>query len=133
MPLNCLTAICIAGLALVHDGDTIRVSGQSIRLQGVDAEELTEPNGPAATTAMRQIVGDKVITCTVEGRSYNRIVGTCYLPDGTNINREIIRLGFALDCAHYSHGKYRLDEPAGARERLIQKPYCGDRHGTHER
>ena len=29
-----------------------------------------------------------------------------------------------LDCARYSKGQYRHLEPAGARDRLAQKPYC---------
>jgi hypothetical protein len=51
-------------------------------------------------------------------------VATCYLPDGTDIARELVHRGWALDCAHYSHGRYRADEPSGVRQRLSQAPYC---------
>jgi endonuclease YncB( thermonuclease family) len=108
----------------VHDGDTIHVQGQSVRLYGVDAEELTEPHGNDATRVMRDIVGALTVTCKASGRSYNRVVATCVTSTGIDIGAEIIRRGAALDCARYSHGKYRALEPAGARQRLIQKPYC---------
>lgn len=120
-----LLATCaIVGLATVHDGDTIRVDGQSVRLQGVDAEELTEPHGVEARDAMKVIVRALTVRCEPSGKSYNRVVATCYLPDGTDIGAELIHRGFALDCAHYSRGKYRPLEPAGARQKLLQKGYC---------
>lgn len=114
-----------AGKAHVTDGDTLRVAGQAVRLFGVDAEELNEPHGDAARWEMWKIAGGLHVTCKDTGqRSYNRIVAECFLDDGTNVNAEIIRRGFALDCAHYSGGKYRALEPPGARARLIQKGYC---------
>lgn len=122
----CTAIGCIlAGLAAVHDGDTMRVDGVSVRLQGVDAEELAEPNGPAARDALEEIAGDQPVTCRVVGRSYNRVVAFCVTASGVDVNAEIIRRGAALDCGRYSRGAYRRIEPAGARDRLIQKPYCG--------
>ena len=113
----------ISGQAIVHDGDTMRVAGYSVRLAGVDAEELSEPNGYAARDALRAIVRASTVRCEISGKSYNRVVGTCYLGD-MDINAEIIRRGYALDCARYSGGKYRTIEPFDARRRLLQKPYC---------
>ena len=40
-----------------------------------------------------------------------------------DIATELGKAGLALDCAHYSGG-HRKFEPAGARTKLIQKPYC---------
>jgi len=114
----------ITGPARTHDGDTIVIGTTHIRLQGVDAEELTEPNGFKARDEMRAIIGSKTITCYPEGKSYDRVVATCFTQDGTDIGAELIRRGMALDCARYSHGKYRAYEPVGARQRLIQKAYC---------
>jgi endonuclease YncB( thermonuclease family) len=39
----------ITGPASVTDGDTIRVLGRAIRLQGVAAPERDDADGPAAT------------------------------------------------------------------------------------
>ena len=95
----------LVGYGYGIDGDTLHIGSQSVRLQGVDAEELNEPNGPAAKEAMRQIIQGHTITCEPQGQSYNRIVATCHTEAGLNINAEIIRQGYALDCARYSNGK----------------------------
>ena len=80
---------------------------------------------------MLDIVGNHIITCRPDGtHSYERIVATCFLPDGTDISRELVRRGLALDCAHFSHGRYRADEPAGVRQQLYQAPYFR-RQGQH--
>jgi micrococcal nuclease len=115
----------VSGSARVIDGDTIVINGQHIRLSGLDAEELSMTNGPKAAAVMRDIIGTATITCHPDGsRSYNRIVASCFRPDGTDISRELIRRGWGLDCAHYSHGRYRADEPKGVREKLHQARYC---------
>jgi micrococcal nuclease len=114
----------LSGPAYVIDGDTIIVQSQHIRLSGVDAEELNEPHGQYAKLAMAAIVKSSVVTCELRGaKSYDRYVGTCFV-NGNDIGAEIIKQGFALDCAHYSGGKYRQFEPQDIRQHLIQKPYC---------
>lgn len=119
----------ITGPAYVIDGDTIVVENYHVRLWGVDAEELSEPNGPRAKAYMQFIVGRNNIDCELNGqRSHGRYVGTCYVDvfgsKYKDLGQQIIEAGYALDCAHYSGGKYRPFEPAGVREKLIQKPYC---------
>lgn len=123
----CAVAASLTGPAHVHDGDTIRIHGVSVRLQGVDAEELTERHGDAARAALSRIIAGRPVRCVPEGQSYNRIVATCYLPDGRDIGAELIKSGLALDCARYSRGKYRSLEPPASRQRLTQKVYCSDR------
>ena len=55
---------------------------------------------------MCRIVGNNEVLCELNGeRSYERVVGVCFLPDGTDIGAEIIRRGVALDCAHWSFGR----------------------------
>jgi micrococcal nuclease len=120
----------IQGVPRVLDGDTIVVSGLHVRLNGIDAEEVSnppEPNGAAALAGMQSIVGiGAPVRCLLNGdRSHERHIGTCFNMRGQDIAAELIRLGLALDCARYSGGRYRFLEPAGARIRLRQKPYCG--------
>jgi endonuclease YncB( thermonuclease family) len=68
----------ISGPARVHDGDTLVIHGTHIRLQGLDAEELSMTNGPKSRAVMQDIVGDSVITCKPDGtRSYQRVVASC--------------------------------------------------------
>jgi endonuclease YncB( thermonuclease family) len=120
----------LSGTPSVHDGDTITVEGKAIRLNGLDAEELNEPHGVAARDAMRRIAG-AYVECTptlnAQGlgeRSYNRIVATCVNARGQDIAALLIEQGLALDCPRFSHGRYRNNEPSGARRALIQKGYC---------
>ena len=124
----------LAGPARVIDGDTIVLTDTNthIRLNGVDAPEVVHPGydhndpfGPEARDEMRRIVGEKVVRCELNGeRSYERIVGVCFLPDGTDIGAEIIRRGLALDCPHFSGSRYRTLEPVGVREIIRQARYC---------
>ena len=116
--------LTISGSPRVIDGDTIVIDGIHIQLQGLDAEELNMAHGQQSRAAMLDIVGNHIITCRPDGtHSYERIVATCLLPDGTDISRELVRRGLALDFAHFSHGRYRADEPAGVRQQLYQAPY----------
>jgi endonuclease YncB( thermonuclease family) len=113
------------GQARVIDGDTIAIGAQHIRLDGVDAEELNEPNGRIAKAMTMLIIGFDPVTCKLSGyKSYERVVATCYNKNGEDIGAELIKAGRALDCARYSGGKYRSLEPEGARAKLIQKSYC---------
>jgi endonuclease YncB( thermonuclease family) len=114
----------LSGNAYAIDGDTIAIMGVHVRLAGLDAEELNEPNGMAAKNQLQHLI-NQGITCALNGESsYNRMVGTCYDNSNLDISELMVKTGYALDCAHYSGGKYRKLEPSGARQRLIQKPYC---------
>jgi endonuclease YncB( thermonuclease family) len=127
-------ASTLAGPVRVIDGDTIVLTDTNthIRLNGVDAPEVVHPGydhddpfGPEARDEMRRIVGDKIVRCELNGeRSYERLVGVCFLPDGTDIGAEIVRRGLALDCPHFSGSKYRTLEPDGVREIIRQARYC---------
>ena len=115
----------IVGPAYTIDGDTIVINNIHIRLQGLDSEEMSMTNGPRSRTEMVDIIGDQIVRCVPDGtRSYERIVASCYLPDGVDIAQALIRRDWALDCAHFSHGRYRADEPAGVRQKLYQATYC---------
>ena len=48
------------------------------------------------------------IRCDLNGQeTYDRLVGICYNARGQDIAAELVRLGLALDCARFSHGRYR--------------------------
>jgi micrococcal nuclease len=112
------------GAAHAIDGDTIELMGLHIRLAGIDAEELNEPNGLAAKKQLQHLI-NQGITCNLNGEmSYNRNIGTCYDASNVDVAAVMVKTGYALDCYHYSGGKYRQYEPSGVRQRLIQKPYC---------
>ena len=76
----------LQGRARVIDGDTIVVAGQRIRLAGIDAPELDEPFGQESKWEMVRLCQGQKITVRLNGfRSYERGVGFCYLPDGTDL------------------------------------------------
>ncbi len=109
----------LEGKCHVIDGDTIVIKRTKIRLAGVDAPELDKPWGQKSKWAMVQIVKGQVVTAKLNGeRSHDRLVATCYLPDGRDIGAELIRQGLALDWSKFSGGKYKHLEPKGVRRKL---------------
>lgn len=109
----------ISGRAWVIDGDTIKIGQIKIRIAGIDAPELDEPWGRKSKWAMVNLCKGQVIHVSLTGEtSYDRLVGTCHLPDGKDIGAELVKDGLALDGSYYSKGKYLHLEPEGARQRL---------------
>ena len=108
----------------VRDGDTIEVGKIPIRLNGVSAPELKEPLGPQSKKFMRELVNGKSVRCELTGaKTYDRVVGTCYL-GGKDIGISVIKTGLALDCPRYSGVRYAEFELAEARERIKLPGYC---------
>jgi endonuclease YncB( thermonuclease family) len=128
--VSCLAALgmcaSLLGFPSVVDGDTLRLQGISVRLYGLDAEELSEPNGPRAKDGLSKIIRSTThVRCDLTGEvSYQRQVATCYTASGEDIAMLMVRGGYALDCARYSAGRYREFEPMAIRNLLAQKPYC---------
>ena len=113
-----------SGKCHVIDGDTIVVRGQKIRFAGVNAPELNEAYGQKAKWGLVKLCKGKEITVHPNGEtSYDRIVATCFLPDGTDLGGEMIRLGMALDLPKFSGGKYQHLETNEARRSLKRRPY----------
>lgn len=125
--MSCLSIIAagmICGSPIAVDGDTLRFGRQYVRLWGVDAEELDEPNGPRARAILKDVVDGRHIKCTVVTiDDYGRSVGRCTV-GSIDVNREVIARGGALDCRRYSGGAFRSAEPSTSRTKLSQKPYC---------
>lgn len=114
----------IEGIAFAIDGDTIRFEdGTRIRLEGVAAPENNEPGGTEATQFMKRLVNGNSLRCDLNGqRSYNRLVGICYL-GGDDIGAAIIAAGLARDCPRFSGGRYASFETPAARQ-LVLPRYC---------
>ncbi len=109
----------LKGKAWVIDGDTIVVDKLKIRLAGIDAPELNQPWGQKSKWKMVNICKGKIILVELTGdTSYDRLVGTCYLPDGSDIGAEMVKSGLALDGGHFSKGKYEHLECPDMRKKL---------------
>lgn len=108
--------IARVGNATVHDGDTLTVGGQRIRLRGIDAPEYLQTCGPTdagypcgreARRALAQLTAGRQVSCQGwEIDRYNRLLGVCSAgAPALDINREMVRLGWAV-----AYGSYWSDE-----------------------
>ncbi|MEY1557539.1 thermonuclease family protein [Yoonia sp. R2331] len=114
----------IAGKCYVIDGDTIVINKVHIRLFGIDAPELNHPWGKKAKWEMVNLCKGRVITATLDGSSsHNRVVATCRLPDGTDLNEEMVKRGLAIDWPKFSGGHYAQFEVEGIRKKLWRCHY----------
>src|SRR5262249_36879565 len=93
--------------AWVVDGDTIRIDGIPIRLEGIDAPEKAQacttaggrpwPCGQVATRRLRDRIGARPVTCRPRALDrYRRVLARCRLPDETDLNAWLVREGWAV-------------------------------------
>jgi endonuclease YncB( thermonuclease family) len=91
----------------VHDGDTITVNGQSIRLDSIDAPELEQAYGNASRDHLSTLVlGQRVTITYAKTDQYDRVVGTVFKPDCSNINLSQVTTGSAW---YYEAYKCEID------------------------
>ncbi len=80
----------------VHDGDTITLNGESVRLASIDAPELDQAYGQPSRAALAAMVWDQTVTVTYAQKDrYERVVGTVFKSDCTNINLTMVQEGAA--------------------------------------
>ena len=102
----------ISGKAWIVDGDTLKISGQSIRLHGIDAVESKQTCttdagvqwacGQAVKTMLIDVVKGKTVDCVVKDTDrYQRKIAVCYLND-TDLNALVVRAGGAVAYTRYS-------------------------------
>ena len=101
----------IAGSARVIDGDTIEVSGQRIRLHGIDAPEGRQTCRRDAATWLCGVEADRALRLFIDGRRvtcrerdvdrYGRIVAVCHA-GGQDLNGRMVAEGMALAYRRYS-------------------------------
>lgn len=117
----------------VSDGDTITVlhdgSGERIRLNGIDCPEKAQPFGKKAKQFTSTMVfGKEVMVQAKDTDRYGRTVADVILPDGRNLNRELVTAGMA-----WWYGKYSKDESLGQLEQKAREARRGlwaDPHPT---
>ena len=81
----------MAQVKKVIDGDTFEtISGQRIRLAGVDAPEKGKPGSAEATQKLESLVGNKNVLVDPVGTSYGRIVADVEI-DGKSVNKSMQR------------------------------------------
>lgn len=126
--------VALTGNATVEDGDTIWVGIHKVRLYGIEALEHDQPCwkdgkrlkcSERSVAALTERIKDQTLKCQIDrgkyGRplmSYNRYLGTCFLDDGSELNRWLVRQGWAL-AEPTARGKiYKETELLAAKEKL---------------
>ncbi len=107
-PVPAVDGMTPARVLDVVDGDTIRVSidgrRYTVRYIGIDTPETVRPDhpvewmGPEATAANEALVAGKTVYLekdVSETDRYGRLLRYVYLADGTMVNLELVRQGYA--------------------------------------
>jgi endonuclease YncB( thermonuclease family) len=107
-------------LVKVLDGDTVDVmhdgKAERIRLAQIDCPEKGQPFGQAAKQYVLDVAALKIVTVQVETVDrYGRTVGEVFLPDGANLNKQIVGAGFAWQYKKYSKDSEYADLEVKAR------------------
>lgn len=80
----------------VHDGDTITVGSESIRLASIDAPELDQAYGPSSRAHLAAMVLGQSVTVTYAQKDqYDRVLGTVFKPDCSQVNLNQVASGAA--------------------------------------
>ena len=109
----------LVGQAWIVDGDSIRMAGRSIRLDGIDAPEWDQTCldgsgrrwrcGGAASRALREHIGGQTVSCRPRALDrYGRTIAVCSLADGSDLNAWMVRQGWAI--ASGFAGTYAAEE-----------------------
>ena len=124
---NTAEAATLTGQPLILDADTVILSGERIRLKGIDAPETTQscldaeqksyPCGQVSTHALIDKIGVSPLTCIGDTRDrYNQVLATCYL-DALEVNGWLVQHGYALAYRKYSHQYVPEEDEAKALKR----------------
>lgn len=112
------------------DGDTIAVNMngkvESVRFIGIDTPETHKPHtpvqcyGPAAAAYTKRMIGSNRVRLVSDSLStdrdrYDRLLRYVYLPDGTLVNEELVRNGYAFYYPYFPFSKsaaFKADQQA---------------------
>lgn len=117
----------IAGSAVVVDGDTLDVAGVRIRLEGIDAPEMSQSCtaadgavwacGRTAQKALQDLTRGDTVACDRKGEDkYGRTLAVCFV-GAQDINAALVRAGLARAFVRYSL-LYTAEEDAARSEKL---------------
>lgn len=105
------TLAVVIGLSTVHDGDTVRIGNERIRLLGIDAPEIAQvcQQGRAPVRCGIQsrdrliaIIAGRPIRCEGKSRDrHRRLVAVCTV-GGKDIGRQLVLDGWAVAYRRYS-------------------------------
>src|SRR5437867_2897534 len=104
----------ITRVVSVLDGDIIAVKhsnrAERVRLNGIDCPEKGQAHGKRARQAASALVFGKEITLETHGLDkYGRTIADVILPDGTNVNHELVKEGRCWWYRKYAPGNVALE------------------------
>jgi len=115
----------IYGKAIIIDGDTIKINGESIRFGGIDAPEsyffgkkqfcylddIEVLCGALSKKKLKEKIENNFVNCLLEKNKdrHKRHVGECYV-NNESLSVYMVRSGFAFDYPKYSNGKFEKDQ-----------------------
>ena len=124
--LSSIASADLSGTALIVDGDTITISGNKIRLNGIDTPEkdqtcrragITWRCGYQATETLRNWTYTKEVRCVGDTKDrYGRLIANCFV-DGYNVNARLVYEGLALAYRKYSKQYIPEEDKARAAKR----------------
>ncbi len=99
----------------ILDGDTIEVlhnqHTERIRLNGIDCPEKGQAYGKRAKQAASDLVFGKEVTLRTFGKDkYGRTIADVLLPDGINVNQELVKDGWCWWYKKYAPESVILEE-----------------------
>jgi micrococcal nuclease len=103
-----------APVVSVLDGDTLEVlnghHAERIRLSGIDCPEKGQAFGNRAKQAASALAFGKEVTLQTHGLDkYKRTLADVILPDGMNLNQELVRQGWCWWYGKYAPGDMVLE------------------------
>ena len=91
----------------MHDGDTITVNGEAIRLGSIDAPELAQSYGSQSRDHLSALVLGQQVTVTYAQKDpYGRVLAAVFTPDCSNVNVSQVASGAAW---YYESYKCEID------------------------
>ncbi|RDL51470.1 hypothetical protein BLJAPNOD_02604 [Ensifer sp. M14] len=112
----------LSGVASASDGDSLRLEGRRIRLEGIDAPEIGQicnrdgaewDCGADARQRLRAMVAGGTTVCRLHGRDkYGRDLGICET-NGRDIGRQMVVTGYAV-----SYGRYQKEEASAEKQNV---------------
>ena len=101
-------------VGVIH-GDTISVllngTPTRVRLNGIDCPEARQPFGTRAKQLTAALAFGKTVTVEDKGADrHRRIIADVILPDGTSLNRELVKAGMAWWYRKYAASNWLLKE-----------------------
>jgi endonuclease YncB( thermonuclease family) len=128
----------LVGVASVIDGNTLKMYGDQIRLDGVEAPAAGRlcgavDAGQRAATALSEAIGSQTVSCTITnaGGDHGLRTAQCRAGD-TDLNGRIVAEGWARSSANDPRRPYSEEERrARASDRGVWGLHCPDAWAVH--